>query len=110
MKFYEVSVEAESQAGDWQGIGYWFVKPAREHFSMFLQSLRLAIDRGLQQNDLWHEKGLMVLINVIDVEIEVCHRYQRAAYLNDQADRPSSLQWVLTSPRFSLNGDGHGQK
>lgn len=110
MQFYEVSVEASNEQGEWQGIGYWFVKPAPAHFGSFLMGVQHAVRSGMEHNQLWHEKGLCVLITVIDVPLEQVARYQRHAYLNDQYDAPPFLQWFLTSARFGLNGEvNHGE-
>jgi len=111
MRFYEVTVEAENLEGEWQGVGYWHVKPESVHFASFLLSVRDAVLHGVAAQGLWHDKGLSVLISVIDVPEGVVSRYQRDAYLHDQQDLPSKLSWHLTHSRYSVNGEAeHGQR
>jgi len=110
MKFYEVTVEAENLDGEWQGTGYWYVKPAIAHFGTFLLNVRDAIGNGISEHQLWHDKGLSVLIAVIDVPEGIVARYQRDAYRHDQADIRPELTWHLTHPRYSVNGEAtHGK-
>lgn len=107
MKFYEVTVEAEDAHGSWIGTGYWFCKPEKDLFALVLEDIRAAVALGVFELDLWRDRGFQCLINVIDVPVEDSARFQRDAYIHDQSDRQSRLQWVLVSARVSLNGDGH---
>lgn len=104
MRFYEVVVEAENGEGEWQGSGYWFVKPDPSHFTPFLGKVMIALARGVKDHDFSRENGLVIMVSVIDVPLEQVARYQRDAYQHDQEDDVPALQWVMTSARWGLNG------
>jgi len=110
MKYYEVIVNAESSLGEWQGVGYWHVKPAREHFEQMLKDVVRALGHGVAEHNLWHDSGLVIMVSVIDVDQDVSAKYQADAYNHDQAEAWPTLKWHLVACRYSLNGEiDHGQ-